>query len=378
MLKGFVVRIFPTKDQEVLLFRNINASRFIYNYMLEEQNKRHVLGQKHLSEFDMKSLLSSLVKEEKYSWLRDVGMAVLRTACKDLSRNFQKFFDRKSGKPKFKSKKRAKASFGTRGSRTYFSNGFVQIECIGKIRYKTDFILPQNYEKKIVNPRIKYVCGKWILSFCLECESQALELNDFSVGIDLGIKDLAVVSYNNEKLVYHNINKSHRIRTIERNLKILQRKVARKYEKNKKGCVYVKTNNIRRCENKIRRLYARLTNIRQDYIHKITKAIINLRPSRVVMEDINIRGLMKNKHLSKSISNQKWHEFIRQVKYKCEWNGIKFIQADRFFASSKTCSVCGNKKHDLKLSDRVYKCDCCGSVIDRDFNAAINLMRYEI
>ena len=378
MLKGFTVRIFPTKSQEKLLFRNIHASRFVYNYMLELQNTRHELGQKHLTEFDMKSMLIPLVNTEEHSWLKDVGMSVLRASCKDLANNFKKFFNKTAGKPKFKSRKRSKASFGTRGSRTYFSNGFVQIERIGKIKYKTDFILPEKDEKKIVNPRIKYVLGKWILSFCLECEKQALELNDFSVGIDLGIKELAVVAYGDNKLVFHNINKSHRIRTLERDLKRLQRKLSRKYEMNKKGCIYTETNNIRRCEIKLRKLYARLKNIRQDYTNKTTKAIMDLRPNRVVMESLNIRGLKKNRHLSKSISDQRWYEFIRQIKYKCEWNGIEFVQVDRFYPSSRICSNCGNKKHDLKLSDRVYRCDCCGFEIDRDYNAAKNLMRYGI
>jgi putative transposase len=216
-----------------------------------------------------------------------------------------------------------------------------------------------------------------MLTFCIECDKQAVELNDYNMGIDLGVKELATVAYGDKSLVFHNINKSHRVRIIERNIKLLQRKIARKYRQNKQCNANNKTRNIEKCEEKLRRLFARLSNIRLNYTHQTTHALVTLLPKRVVMEDINVCGLMKNRHLSKAIYTQCFYKFIKQMRYKCEWNGIEFVQADRFYPSSKTCSCCGNVKSDLKLDNRTYVCSNCGSTIDRDLNAAINLMRYK-
>ena len=172
-----------------------------------------------------------------------------------------------------------------------------------------------------------------------------------------------------------NINKSKKVRKLKKRLKRLQRQVSRKYETNKQGNKFVKTNNIIKLEKRIKLLHRKLSNIRNNHIHQATNKIIKLSPYRVVMEDLNIKGMMKNKHLSKAIQEQEFYEFIRQMKYKCEFNGIQFVQADRYFPSSKLCSCCGSIKKDLKLKDRVYKCNC-GLEIDRDKNASINLSNY--
>ena len=211
----------------------------------------------------------------------------------------------------------------------------------------------------------------------MECENQAPHLTDMSMGIDLGIKDLAIAEYNGQ-VVFHNINKSKKMKELREKQKHLQRSISRKYEANKQGKKYIKTKNIERLENKLRKLYYHISNIHQNYVHQCTHALVSLLPSRVVIEDLNIQGMMKNRHLARAIQEQCLSEFIRQMRYKCEWNGIEFVQANRFYPSSKTCSCCGNVKRDLKLSDRIYKCDICGLKIDRDYNAAINLSKYAI
>ena len=175
---------------------------------------------------------------------------------------------------------------------------------------------------------------------------------------------------------FKNINKTRAIKALEKRLRRLQRKINKKYINNKKGESYIKTSNIIKLEKRIKKLYRKLKNIRQDYIQKVTTSIVKTKPCKIVMEDLNICGMMKNKHLSKAIQQQNLHEFIRQIKYKCEFNGIEFIQANRFYPSSKTCSCCGSIKKDLKLKDRIYKCDNCGLIIDRDLNASINLANY--
>ena len=155
----------------------------------------------------------------------------------------------------------------------------------------------------------------------------------------------------------------------------MQRKVSRKYLKNKKGASYCKTRNIIKCEKEILKLNHRLTNIRHNYLNQVTSEIINRKPKFIVLEDLNVRGMMKNKHLAKAVQEQCFYEFYRQIQYKCLWNNINFITADRFYPSSKLCSVCGNIKKDLKLSDRTYICEC-GNVIDRDYQASVNLCNY--
>ena len=176
-------------------------------------------------------------------------------------------------------------------------------------------------------------------------------------------------------MVFKNINKTNQIKKLEKRLKHLQRKVSKKYESNKKGGRYLKTNNIKDLEKRINKLHRKLKNIRLDYTHKCTSTIVKTKPCRIVMEDLNIKGMIKNKHLSKAIQQQNLYKFIRQIEYKCEWNNIDFVQVDRFYPSSKMCSNCGNIKKDLKLSDRIYKCEC-GLTIDRDFNASLNLANY--
>jgi putative transposase len=198
------------------------------------------------------------------------------------------------------------------------------------------------------------------------------------MGIDLGIKETMTVAYGDEQIVFHNINNSKTIRNLKKQMKHLQRSISRKYEANKQGKKYIKTKNIERLEDRLRKMYARLTNILTNYIHQCTHKLVSLLPCKVVMEDLNVQGMMKNKHLSKAIQEQCFFEIIRQMKYKCEWNGIPFYQVDRFYPSSKTCSCCGHIRKDLKLSDRTYICPECGLVIDRDINAAINLQRYEV
>lgn len=173
-----------------------------------------------------------------------------------------------------------------------------------------------------------------------------------------------------------NINKTKKVKKLKKRLRRLQRQVSRKYEANRCGNKFVKTNNIIKLEDQIKLLHRKLSNIRNNHIHQATSKIIKLNPYRIVMEDLNIVGMMKNKHLSKAIAEQGFYEFIRQIKYKCEFNGIEFIQVDRWYPSSKTCSCCGNVKQDLKLKDREYVCDKCGLVIDRDKNASINLGNY--
>jgi len=213
-----------------------------------------------------------------------------------------------------------------------------------------------------------------LLSFSIDCENQAITLTDKSLGIDLGVKTLATASFGGEQIKVHNINKSKRMRTLEKKKKHIQRNIARKYHANGN---YVKTKNIMKQEAILQRVQSRITNKRHNHTHQSTHDLISLLPCRIVMEDLNVNGMIKNKHLAESIQNSRWAEFIRQMKYKCEERGIEFIQVGRWYPSSKTCSCCGEIKNNLKLKDRIFVCGQCGLVIDRDFNAALNLESYD-
>ena len=379
MIKSFKIRLFPTKEQEDLMWKHIGCSRFIYNYMLAKQEELYKAGEKHLSAFDMMNLLKPLKKDGEHDWLYDVSSVTLQRVCGDLNEAYQGVFKKRTGFPKFKSRKKSKPNFPVGTQDLWFDESRnVHVSKLGRVKFKTDFEFPVGTGHKYSNARISNINGKWMLSFGMECENQAPELTDYSVGIDLGIKDSAVVACNNEKLVFPNINKSHKVRLLKKQIIHLQRSISRKYETNKVGRIYLETENIKRERQKLRKLYAKLSNIRNNYIHQSTHKIVSLLPKRVVMEDLNVQGMMKNRHLSKAIQEQCFYEWLRQMKYKCEWRGIEFVQASRFYPSSKTCHKCGCVKHNLKLKDRTYVCDECGYVEDRDFNAALNLMSYEV
>ena len=223
-----------------------------------------------------------------------------------------------------------------------------------------------------MNPRFTFDGLHWWVSVSIETNAILDIPTREGTGIDLGLKDLAICSDGN---TYKNINKTNKVRKMEKRKRKLQRSISRKYNMNKEGERYKKTSNIVKREKELLKLTKRLTNIRRNNLHQITSEIMKRKPSFICIEDLNVSGMMKNKHLSKAIQQQGFYEFRRQIEYKSEWNNIPVVIADRFFPSSRLCSCCGEIKKDLKLSDRIYKCDC-GNIIDRDFQASLNLKRY--
>lgn len=226
---------------------------------------------------------------------------------------------------------------------------------------------------KYTNPRVSFDGKYWYISIGVEKENPIIELTDKIIGIDVGIKDLAICS---NGMTFKNINKTRLVKKLEKRLRRLQRKISKKYELNKEGRKFAKTSKIIKLEKQIRLLHRKLSNIRNNHLHQTITKIVKTKPSRVVMETLNIKGMMKNKHLSKAIAQQGLYEFKRQLEYKCEFYSIEFVEADKWFTSSKTCSECGHIKAKLSLSERTYICGECGAVLDRDFNASMNLSRY--
>lgn len=370
MIKAIKIRIKPTQEQEELLWKSVGVARWAYNFALDIKQRVYKEQGENISEGKIRKLITQLKKTDDYRWLNEVSAQIPKQAVKDLDTAYNNFFKGKSKFPKFKSKRRSKKSFYVPYDKLKVRNKEVLIEKIGWV--KTSEQLP--IDVKYSNPRVSNDNKYWYISVGIEHEEIQEELTGESLGIDLGIKELAICS--NDK-VYKNINKSKVIKDLDKRLKRLQRQVSKKYENNKKGKEFVKTKNIIKLEKKIQLIQRRLINIRNNYIHQMTTEIVKTKPSRIVIEDLNVSGMMKNKHLSKSIQNQKFYEIRKQLEYKCKFRGIELVIADRFFPSSKRCSNCGNIKKDLNLSDRVYTCSC-GLNIDRDLNASINLANYKL
>ncbi|MCC0644983.1 MULTISPECIES: transposase [unclassified Clostridioides] len=370
MILAKKVRLYPSQLQEQKLWQSVGAARFIYNWTLAKQEENYKNGGKFISDNELRKEITKLKKSE-LSCLKEVSNNVAKQSVKDACDSYRRFFKGLSDKPIFKSRRKSKKSFYNDNCKLKVKEGkLVNIEKVGWIR--TNEQLPTGV--KYSNPRISYDNKYWYISVGIEQEEIKEELTDVSLGIDLGLKDLAICS---DGIVYKNINKTYVVRKLDKKLRRLQRQVSCKYENNKKGKEYVKTNNIIKLEKQIQLMHRRLANIRNNYLHQTTTSIVKAKPYRVVIEDLSVSNLMKNKHLSKAITKQGFYEFRRQLEYKCKFRGIELVIAGRFYPSSKTCSQCGEVKKDLKLKNRYYNCKC-GLSIDRDLNASINLSNYKL
>lgn len=381
MIRTVKVMLIPNNKQKTKLFQYANTARFVYNWALAKERENYENGGKFISDGNLRKEITQLKKTDEYAWLNNVSNNVTKQAIKDACNAYKRFFKGYSKFPQFKSRKYSIPSFYQDNVAIRFTDTHVKIEKLSssqkKNKQKLNWVrlaergrIPTNC--KYMNPRIKYDGINWWITVGVEYENAVKNFSNDGVGIDLGIKDLAICSDGNK---YQNINKTQKVKNLEKRKCRLQRSISRKYEKNKEVNRYCKTNNIIKSEKKLLKLNHKLTNIRHNYLHQTTSEIIKREPSFICIEDLNIKGMMKNRHLSKAVQQQELYEFRKQIEYKAKWNNISVIIADRFFPSSKLCSCCGNIKQDLKLSDRIYKCEC-GNVIDRDYQAALNLKRY--
>jgi len=373
MITGVKVRLEPNNEQESKLWQSSGTSRFAYNWTLGRQSENYANGGKFIGEMELRKEFTQLKNTDEYRWLYNYSNNITKQAIKDACNAYIRFFKGNADKPKFKSRRKSKPKFYQDTEKIKFTETHVRVEKVGWVKLSEYGRTPQN--GKYTNPRISHDGVNWYVSVGIEIKIEPIELTGESIGIDLGLKDLAVISTKDNP--YKNINKSKRVKKLEKKKRRLQRKVSKKYIENKKGESYVKTKNIIKLEKDIRKLHKRLDNIRTDYRHKITTEIVKTKPSQIVMESLNVSGMVKNRHLSKAIANQGFYEFKKMIEYKCEKYGIKFVEADTWYPSSKTCSKCGHIKQKLSLSERIYVCEDCGYEIDRDKNASINLSRYE-
>lgn len=369
MMKGIKIRLFPTDEQIVKLWQAVGTARWAWNWAVKLNRDTYAATGKILFEYDLKKEFTKVRNSGEYPWLKDVAAKVPATALLDLGTAYKQCFSKHkkgmtAGLPKFKKKGRSKDSYGIDAETVKFYEDGVQLQKVGHVKFKSNISLTDLQQMKIYNPRINFSCGKWILSLTHEVDVPAMKLNEYSVGIDLGVKTLAVVSCDGKFYKAKNISRSHKVVRLTKQLKHKQRALARK----QKGSA-----NRRKVLKDVQQCYQKIANIRKDHAHKVTKKIVDLKPKTIVMEDLNVQGMMKNKRLARAIAEQGFYRFRQYIEYKAAECGIAVRYADRFYPSSKTCSSCGAVKKDLKLSDRIYRCPVCGLVMDRDENASKNL-----
>ena len=370
MIKAIKVQLKPNNKQNSLLFQCAGTARWAYNWAIAKQEENYKNGGKFLSDGTLRKELTQL-KQDEFAWLYKYSNNITKQAVKDACEAYKKFFKKIAKKPKFKSKRKSKPAFYHDNIKIKFTETHIQVEKLGKIKLTEFGRIPT--DGKYSNPRITYDGLNWSVSVGIEVGDMTINKQvSEPLGIDVGIKDLAVISTGK---VYKNVNKTKSVKKANKRLKRLQKQASRQYDKNYKNKIKEKGKNLLKLEKQINKTYKRLTNIRTNHLHQTTSTLVKTKPEYIVIEDLNVSGMMKNKHLAKVTTEQKLYEFRRQLEYKCLWYGIPLILVNRFYPSSKTCSCCGAIKKDLKLSDRVYRCEC-GLVMDRDLNASINLREY--
>ena len=383
MLKAYKVEIKPTIKQKQKIDQNMGVCRWLYNQYLFKNNELYTLfkngkitkDKAFMSANNFDKYINNEIKIlDEYKWINNCGSKARKKAIQNAETSYKRFFKGVSNFPKFKKKNKQNIGlYFPKNNKTDWKveRHRINIPTLKWVRIKEYGYIPIN--SKIINGIVSKKCDRYYVSVIVE------EYNNISieyskgVGIDLGVKDFAICS---NKQTFINTNKTQKIKKLEKQLKREQRRLSRKYEsfklrnKNKKG--EATRQNIQKQIIKVQKLHQRLTNKRTDYINKVINEIVKTKPSYITIEDLNISGMMKNKHLSKAISQQKFYEFRNKLKNKCDLFGIELRIVDRYYPSSKLCHNCGKIKSDLKLSDRIYKCSC-GYEEDRDYNASLNL-----
>lgn len=383
LLKSFKTEINPTEEQKVKIRKTIGTCRFIYNFYLAHNKELYDKGEKFMSSNKFRIWLNNeyLPNHPEYSWIKEAYSKAVTQAVNNGQTAFTRFFNHESNFPNFKKKGRSdvKMYFVKNNPKDCCCERHrIKIPSLGWVRIKEKGYIPTTKDGYVIKSGyVSIKADRYYVSVLVEIPDNKMANNsNEGIGIDLGLKDLAIIS--NGK-TYKNINKSAKLKKLEKQLIRGQRSLSRKYENSKKG-ESTQRANIQKQKIKVQKLYQKIDNIRTDYINKTIAEIVKTKPSFITIEDLNVKGMMKNRHLSKAVASQKFYEFRIKLQAKCNENGIELRVVDRWYPSSKTCHCCKNIKKDLRLSDRIFKCDC-GYIEDRDFNAALNLrdaMTYEV
>ena len=375
LLKSFKTEINPTEEQKVKIRKTIGTCRYIYNFYLAHNKELHDNGEKFMSGKSFSVWLNNeyLPQNPDKLWIKEVSSKSVKRSIENGCVAFTRFFKHQSAFPNFKKK-------GKSDVKMYFVKNNptdcrcerhrINIPSLGWVRMKEKGYVPTTKDGYVIKSgHVSIKAGRYYVSVLIEIPNNKIANHSKEgIGIDLGLKDFAIVS--NGK-TYKNINKSAKLKKLEKQLIREQRSLSRKYENLKKG-ESTQRANIQKQKLKVQKLHHKIDNIRTDYINKTIAEIVKTKPSYITIEDLNVSGMMKNKHLSKAVASQKFYEFRTKLQAKCKESGIELRVVDRWYPSSKTCHCCGAIRKDLKLSDRIFRCDC-GYIEDRDFNAALNL-----
>ena len=383
MLKSFKTEINPTREQKSRINRTIGTCRYVYNFYLAYNKELHDNGEKFMTGKRFSVWLNNeyIPDHPDKAWIRDAYSKAVKKSIEDGCTAFTRFFKHQSAFPNFKKKGRSdvKMYFVKNNPKDCACERHrIKIPTLGWVRLKEKGYIPMTKDGwKIKSGTVSIKADRYYVSVLVEIpDPQAVTNRNDGIGIDLGVKDFAILS--NGK-TYKNINRSARLKKLEKQLRREQRCLSRKYDNLKKGEVTQRAN-IQKQKLKVQKLHHKIDNIRTDYINKIIAEIVKTKPSYITIEDLNVSGMMKNRHLSKAVASQKFYGFRSRLKAQCDANGIELRVVDRFYPSSKLCHCCGRIKKDLKISDRIYRC-ACGYVEDRDFNASLNLrdaVTYEV
>ena len=375
MLKSFKTEMNPTEEQKVKIHKTIGTCRYVYNFYLAHNKELFEKGEPFMSGKSFSVWLNNeyLPKHSEYSWIKEVSSKSVKHSIECGCTAFSRFFKHQSAFPNFKKK-------GKSDVKMYFVKNNpgdcrcerhrINIPTLGWIRIKEKGYIPTTKDGYVIKSgSVSMKAGRFYVSVLVEVpDPEITDPKNEGIGIDLGLKDFAICSNGR---IYKNINKSARLKKIEKHLIREQRSLSRKYENLKKG-ESTQRANIQKQKLKVQKLHHKLDLIRTDYINKTIAEIVKTKPSYITIENLNVSGMMKNRHLSKAVASQKFYEFRVKLQAKCHENSIEFRVADRWYPSSRICHGCGCIKKDLKLSDRTYRCGC-GYVEDRDLNAALNL-----
>ncbi|EMY4797971.1 RNA-guided endonuclease InsQ/TnpB family protein [Bacillus pacificus] len=374
MILAKKVRLIPTPEQEKVLRNHAGAARFAYNYCKRISDRYYKLFGKSVSQLALQKRFTKIKKRKKYEWLKDINAQVPKQASRDFDaarkHSFKKY--KNGSHTSYKSKKDVIQGFYANYERLIIGKKVVHIQSIGEV--KTSQQLPRN--KKPSNPRVTFDGRHWWISVGFQEDFELQELTNESIGVDVGLKELFVASNGMKE---RNINKDAKVKKLLKRKKSAQRAMSRRF---KKG-VKIQSAGYEKAKAEHLRLSRKITNIRNNHIHQATAKLVKTKPMRIVVEDLSISNLLKNKKLSKAFLFQKLHFFFQCLSYKCEKYGIAYVKADKWFASSKICSCCGVKyDHSVQpegqwsLKIREWRCASCNSYHDRDVNAAINLSRW--
>ena len=375
LLKSFKTEINPTEEQKVKIRKTIGTCRYIYNFYLAHNKELHDNGEKFMSGKSFSVWLNNeyLPQNPDKLWIKEVSSKSVKRSIENGCVAFTRFFKHQSAFPNFKKK-------GKSDVKMYFVKNnpkdcrcerhSINIPSLGWVRIKEKGYVPTTKDGYVIKSgHVSIKADRYYVSVLIEIPNNKIANHSKEgIGIDLGLKDFAIVS--NGK-TYKNINKSAKLKKLEKQLIREQRSFSRKYENLKKG-ESTQRANIQKQKLKVQKLHHKIDNIRTDYINKTIAEIVKTKPSYITIEDLNVSGMMKNKHLSNAVASQKFYEFRTKLQAKCKESGIELRVVDRWYPSSKTCHCCGAIRKDLKLSDRIFRCDC-GYIEDRDFNAALNL-----